>query len=143
ITSCAYYDVYPFFFFQAEDGIRDRNVTGVQTCALPICPRISISVFSIESFADPISILIDSADRSPIIKLYFLRMYCMIASSILSQPTRIDWLDTITPSEITATSVVPTPISTIILPVGSHTGRPAPTAAANGSAIGNASLAPA
>src|SRR5207249_9293815 len=23
-------------FFQAEDGIRDRNVTGVQTCALPI-----------------------------------------------------------------------------------------------------------
>src|SRR5207249_9517355 len=25
-----------FFFFQAEDGIRDRNVTGVQTCALPI-----------------------------------------------------------------------------------------------------------
>src|SRR5699024_11965776 len=28
-----------FFFFQAEDGIRDRNVTGVQTCALPICCR--------------------------------------------------------------------------------------------------------
>src|SRR5699024_11771564 len=25
-----------FFFFQAKDGIRDRNVTGVQTCALPI-----------------------------------------------------------------------------------------------------------
>src|SRR5947209_16404428 len=29
-----------FFFFQAEDGIRDIGVTGVQTCALPICaPR--------------------------------------------------------------------------------------------------------
>src|SRR5438876_5307512 len=26
----------PFFFFQAEDGIRDGRVTGVQTCALPI-----------------------------------------------------------------------------------------------------------
>src|SRR5438874_11832995 len=26
----------PFFFFQAEDGIRDLYVTGVQTCALPI-----------------------------------------------------------------------------------------------------------
>ena len=26
------------FFFQAEDGIRDRLVTGVQTCALPILP---------------------------------------------------------------------------------------------------------
>ena len=25
-----------FFFFQAEDGIRDIGVTGVQTCALPI-----------------------------------------------------------------------------------------------------------
>src|SRR5690554_7097858 len=25
-----------FFFFQAEDGIRDADVTGVQTCALPI-----------------------------------------------------------------------------------------------------------
>src|SRR3712207_9561904 len=29
---CMYY----FFFFQAEDGIRDIGVTGVQTCALPI-----------------------------------------------------------------------------------------------------------
>src|SRR5207253_10842937 len=28
-----------FFFFQAEDGIRDGHVTGVQTCALPIWPR--------------------------------------------------------------------------------------------------------
>src|SRR5437762_12796886 len=28
--------VYVFFFFQAEDGIRDTSVTGVQTCALPI-----------------------------------------------------------------------------------------------------------
>src|SRR5699024_8418640 len=40
-----------FFFFQAEDGIRDRNVTGVQTCALPILegfdaviPRIGASI---------------------------------------------------------------------------------------------------
>src|SRR5437868_13849392 len=33
-TECVVY-----FFFQAEDGIRDRNVTGVQTCALPICDR--------------------------------------------------------------------------------------------------------
>src|SRR5699024_11974132 len=36
-----------FFFFQAEDGIRDRNVTGVQTCALPIsqlAPQITALV---------------------------------------------------------------------------------------------------
>src|SRR5699024_11565892 len=30
--------IFFIFFFQAEDGIRDRNVTGVQTCALPILP---------------------------------------------------------------------------------------------------------
>src|SRR2546425_357869 len=30
-----------FFFFQAEDGIRDKLVTGVQTCALPIYPVLS------------------------------------------------------------------------------------------------------
>src|SRR5579859_6841133 len=29
-----------FFFFQAEDGIRDLTVTGVHTCALPISGRI-------------------------------------------------------------------------------------------------------
>src|SRR5215217_1333876 len=31
-----------FFFFQAEDGIRDIGVTGVQTCALPICWRLGL-----------------------------------------------------------------------------------------------------
>src|SRR5690625_8014724 len=32
-----------FFFFQAEDGIRDGHVTGVQTCALPISSGLSAS----------------------------------------------------------------------------------------------------
>src|SRR5437868_7677116 len=40
MTTCAVYvwllRGYLSIFFQAEDGIRDRNVTGVQTCALPI-----------------------------------------------------------------------------------------------------------
>src|SRR5256884_6052953 len=31
--------MFTFFFFQAEDGIRDVAVTGVQTCALPISLR--------------------------------------------------------------------------------------------------------
>src|SRR5439155_13084100 len=30
------------FFFQAEDGIRDGHVTGVQTCALPICAAAAL-----------------------------------------------------------------------------------------------------
>src|SRR5699024_525319 len=33
-------DRFFFFFFQAEDGIRDRNVTGVKTCALPISGQL-------------------------------------------------------------------------------------------------------
>src|SRR5438309_12073199 len=33
-----------FFFFQAEDGIRDGTVTGVQTCALPISFSIASSL---------------------------------------------------------------------------------------------------
>src|SRR5690554_7685390 len=34
---------YIFFFFQAEDGIRDADVTGFQTCALPICIGAAIT----------------------------------------------------------------------------------------------------
>src|SRR6266481_6706443 len=33
------------FFFQAEDGIRDGTVTGVQTCALPICLRMRFAAW--------------------------------------------------------------------------------------------------
>src|SRR5256885_6990859 len=39
---CLFY----FFFFQAEDGIRDYKVTGVQTCALPIW-RVRLRIPSI------------------------------------------------------------------------------------------------
>src|SRR2546430_3122955 len=40
-------DYLVFFFFQAEDGIRDLTVTGVQTCALPIFKE---PVFSFNKF---------------------------------------------------------------------------------------------
>src|SRR5256886_10732942 len=36
LTVNPHYYIVLFFFFQAEDGIRDLTVTGVQTCALPI-----------------------------------------------------------------------------------------------------------
>src|SRR5260221_3501809 len=39
ILGCEDEDVYIVFFFQAEDGIRDHCVTGVQTCALPISAK--------------------------------------------------------------------------------------------------------
>src|SRR5258708_15812262 len=38
-----------FFFFQAEDGIRDDLVTGVQTCALPILEVMGLNVTSIQN----------------------------------------------------------------------------------------------
>src|SRR5699024_11831419 len=41
------------FFFQAEDGIRDRNVTGVQTCALPILKIWMTCSPAEESFSYP------------------------------------------------------------------------------------------
>src|SRR5207253_8198915 len=41
------------FFFQAEDGIRDGHVTGVQTCALPIYP--AMDRFTVPSGAAPSS----------------------------------------------------------------------------------------
>ena len=40
-----------YFFFQAEDGIRDTSVTGVQTCALPISPggiRVGVVVIEVD-----------------------------------------------------------------------------------------------
>src|SRR5439155_20848554 len=43
-----------FFFFQAEDGIRDGHVTGVQTCALPISPDLRPS----SSAASAISVMV-------------------------------------------------------------------------------------
>src|SRR5690349_4771143 len=49
--------LYEFFFFQAEDGIRDLYVTGVQTCALPIFPGHGINakfthpVFAVNAMA--------------------------------------------------------------------------------------------
>ena len=47
----------------------------------------------------------------------------------------MDSLDTIPPSEMTATSVVPPPMSTTMFPVGSHTFMPVPIAAAIGSSM--------
>src|SRR5256885_8675924 len=39
-----------FFFFQAEDGIRDYKVTGVQTCALPILDLGYIAFYAVGAY---------------------------------------------------------------------------------------------
>src|SRR5258708_26385309 len=52
-----------FFFFQAEDGIRDDLVTGVQTCALPIFADEPISSLDVNIQAQIINLLIDLQER--------------------------------------------------------------------------------
>src|SRR5437016_8844118 len=54
-----------FFFFQAEDGIRDWSVTGVQTCAIPICSG-DVATFNgddrklFETFASHAGVLLEN-----------------------------------------------------------------------------------
>src|SRR3712207_7703363 len=49
-----------FFFFQAEDGIRDIGVTGVQTCALPIWLRFSSNLSESAHKADVLFIAVNT-----------------------------------------------------------------------------------
>src|SRR5256885_3645328 len=66
-----------FFFFQAEDGIRDYKVTGVQTCALPIFAprpdsRMAQTIFS--CFLSSYSLCdgaLDALDNAPIMRRAF------------------------------------------------------------------------
>src|SRR2546430_9098263 len=53
-----------FFFFQAEDGIRDLTVTGVQTCALPILlDRVRLHAGVPDKLEDPQSVAIEHRHR--------------------------------------------------------------------------------
>src|SRR5207237_301894 len=81
--------------------------------------------------------------RSPMSRLNSRLAYWTMSLSISSPPMRIEREMTMPPSDATATSVVPPPMSTIIEPVGPVPGRPAPTAAAPGPAPRRAPLAPA
>jgi hypothetical protein len=73
--------------------------------------------------------------RSPMASPYSFFTKLTMDRSSSSPATRTDWLVTMPPSEITATSLVPPPMSTTMLPVGSCTGSPAPMAAAIGSSM--------
>src|SRR5207245_5788572 len=74
----AYYSLYAYhvlvcyFFFQAEDGIRDATVTGVQTCALPISRPIQLdgepwgdTPFETRLLPHALPILVDRASAPP------------------------------------------------------------------------------
>ena len=67
--------------------------------------------------------------------LWTCRAYCISAWSIASPAARTEVETTMPPRAITATSVVPPPMSTIICPAGFITGSLAPIAEAIGSSI--------
>src|SRR5699024_12196180 len=65
--------IYIYFFFQAEDGIRDRNVTGVQTCALPIFMiRSNISEGTFPVMHEFIDFIIEEFVDDPRFKMHFV-----------------------------------------------------------------------
>src|SRR5687767_1275559 len=78
-----------FFFFQAEDGIRDKLVTGVQTCALPICTAADYIVFCGVHF------MAESADilRAPLQKVVLpdLAAGCSMADMAAEDQLEICW----------------------------------------------------
>src|SRR5690625_7672170 len=72
-----------FFFFQAEDGIRDGHVTGVQTCALPICNRNEVGkLFQPFTNIEDIEQFIQS---NQLAFIYVSRENCSVCHGLLPQ----------------------------------------------------------
>src|SRR5256885_11297685 len=63
------------FFFQAEDGIRDYKVTGVQTCALPISALLAISDLVDSTRYD--ELVVDTAPVGHTLRLFQMPEYFM------------------------------------------------------------------
>src|SRR2546427_3067939 len=69
--------IFVFFFFQAEDGIRDLTVTGVQTCALPIsathreflCARRALAGAGGENFGQRLEADLASKNIFPVLRM--------------------------------------------------------------------------
>src|SRR5437773_5516033 len=60
------------FFFQAEDGIRDRDVTGVQTCALPISCSRTLTIFGTPGYIAPEQVNGSAGKLAPTSDVYSL-----------------------------------------------------------------------
>src|SRR3712207_4993676 len=107
-----------FFFFQAEDGIRDIGVTGVQTCALPISYR-----FREEDAQDEILELLDKfGDQAAESEIIEIKGMILVQSSldpiavidnlkqlVASEPWQVRYVLRVLPVQV----VVPTRLDTI------------------------------
>src|SRR5947209_4054192 len=123
-----------FFFFQAEDGIRDIGVTGVQTCALPICSIENSQIAFLP--VDPIAEWSDTAFTStpvnnfppgPALVTVFTNgipsdsKYLVVAAAPAPTPTPTP---TATPTPTPTPAATPTPTAT---PTPIPTPPPTPT----------------
>src|SRR5256885_3727031 len=81
-----------FFFFQAEDGIRDYKVTGVQTCALPIFDTVKAAgEVKPEAFGEVvgrISFFVNAGLRF-VTELCKMRAFCELWDEIRSEERRV------------------------------------------------------
>src|SRR2546426_7939154 len=72
------------FFFQAEDGIRDYKVTGVQTCALPIWNRRAVGI--VLGIAERLRHALDQLVRDSVLEALRLRMHAVpVVAQLLRQ----------------------------------------------------------
>src|SRR2546430_8456287 len=83
-----------FFFFQAEDGIRDLTVTGVQTCALPISTMIFVpppfAADSIMEAADAgIKVICAITEGIPVLDMIKAKAFLAGKSGIRSEERRV------------------------------------------------------
>src|SRR6266542_6841193 len=84
------------FFFQAEDGIRDATVTGVQTCALPPGDSLDLLAHIYEldppTYRERLRKLVDQFEIGPLLDVPVRklslgeRMRCEIVGSLLHRP---------------------------------------------------------
>jgi actin-like ATPase involved in cell morphogenesis len=107
-----------------------REILAVGTEAKRMIGRTPDNITAIRPLKD--GVIADFEATEQMLR-FFIQL--MIAASMSSPAVRIDWLVTMPPRLITATSVVPPPMSTTMLPVASCTGNPAPIAAAIGSSM--------
>src|SRR6266702_5291252 len=78
-----------FFFFQAEDGIRDGHVTGVQTCALPISGGMRQRVAFLRTLLAGKEVLLLDEPFGALDSITRGRMQEWLAEALAAQPSTV------------------------------------------------------
>src|SRR2546429_491983 len=117
-----------FFFFQAEDGIRDVAVTGVQTCALPISINRALvdSMDRLTTRKNQLSIVHQTGERDyDAVRTAYARREILaeVVPFIMNMPERFGWADIIVcrAGAITAAEVAAAGRAGIFIPFGRAT----------------------